>query len=149
MDYKALLKKLTSLNDLRAAISEVKNLEKDAKIMPMPQKPAAPAQPKAPGEPEKSQVQQGLAGAKPGLRHLGVKHTTSGTMTHMVGLPGSHSHYEINMDMHNAAQKKPSFTIHHIDSATGDIKSQHPMVHDSIQSAVKSLVHHAHRGEWV
>lgn len=151
MDFKGLLKKLHTLNDLRSAITEVKTLEKDAKVVPM-QKPAAPAaaaQPaKPPGEPERAQAGQVLDNSRTGLKHLGVKHTASGTMTHMVGLPGSNSHYEINMNMHNASQKKPAFSIHHVDSGSGDVKSQHPMIHDSIQSAVKSLVHHAHTGEW-
>lgn len=147
MDIKGLMKKLHTLNDLRSAISEVKSLQKDAKVIPM-QKPAPAAQaPKTPGEPERSQAAQALNTQK-GLKHLGVKHTASGQMTHMVGLPGANSHYEINMNMHNAAQKKPAFTVHHMDSGTGDMKSQHPMAHDSIASAVKSLVHHAHTGSW-
>ena len=145
MDIKELFKKIGTLNDLRSAITEVKNLEKDAKVIPF--NPTAP-QSNKPGDPERSQAQQALNNTKGGLRHLGVKHTASGVMTHMVGLPGSHSHYEINMNMHNAAQKQPAFTVHHMDSSSGDMKSQHPMAHDSIQSAVKSLVHHAHTGEW-
>lgn len=151
MSIQGLLKKIQSLNDLRSAISEVKSLEKDAKVIPMTQAQpaAAPAQQqKTPGAPERGQATQELSNTKTGLKHLGVKHTASGTMTHMIGLPGSNKHYEINMNMHNAAQKKPAFTIHHMDSGTGDMQSQHPMAHDSIQSAVKSLVHHAHTGEW-
>jgi hypothetical protein len=143
MDAKALLKKLHSLNDLRSAISEVKNLSKDAKVLPMPG--AAPA---APAQNDRAQAGQALENSRTGLKHLGVKHTASGTMTHMVGLPGAHQHYEINMNMHNAAQKKPAFTISHVDSGSGDMKSQHPMAHDSISSAVSALVHHAHTGEW-
>jgi len=142
MDTNDLLKKLRSLNDLRSAISEVKNLSKDAKVLPMPG--AAPA----PAQNDRKQAGMALENSKTGLKHLGVKHTASGTMTHMVGLPGASNHYEINMNMHNAAQKKPAFTISHVDSSTGDMKSQHPMAHDSIQSAVSALVHHAHTGEW-
>jgi len=125
MDIKSLLDKIKSLKDLRHAINEVKSLDKAQE--PEPQEP----QPKA---------------AKANLKHLGVKHSNSGIMTHVIGIPGADWHYEISINMHNANQEKPAYSIQMV--SNDEMKSQHPNVHDSINSAIKAIMHHFYNNKW-
>lgn len=146
MDFKELLKKIHSLRDLRAAINEVKTLQKDAKVIPLKPQAPAPAQPMK--EQHRGEAKQELGGSKSFLKHLGLKDTGDGkTMTHMIGMPGANWGYEVKMDMHNSAQGKPSFTVHHVDSQ-GNTQTQSPKLHSTIGSAIKDLVGHSHSGKW-
>jgi len=145
MDLKELMKKISSLKDLRAAINEVKSLTKDAKVIPMPiQQKQTPIQ--SPREQQRTAAQSALE-PKGQLKHLGLKETHSGQMTHMIGIPGSNWHYEVTMDMHQSAHGNPAFTVKHVDSG-GHTKSQSNKVHSDIGSAVRDLVNHSHSGEW-
>lgn len=136
---KDLLEKFRKFTDLRSAISEMKNLKKySSTSWPAP----AQVQEK---EAQREQIKEAVSSSP--LQHIGVKHTTNGIMTHMVGMKGADWHYEINMDMHQASQKKPSISVIHVDSR-GNKKSQHPKIHTDLNSAVRGLLTHSNYGKW-
>jgi len=144
-NYKHLLEKISKLKDLRQAINIVKQ---DTNIVKTGQHEAG-LEKQNPMQEDKAHAQEAVQEASPGgyIKHLGVKSTVPGVVTHMVGTHGSDHHYEIDVNMNHMANDMPAFSINHIGPG-GKIKSRSPMMHDNIQGAIGSLMGHHHHGTW-
>jgi hypothetical protein len=150
MSDDTLLKKLQGLKDLRQAIDLMRSQELEK---------AGPVKPELhSGEAIQQAKQEGkniLAGQDKDVKHIGIRTDKApGIITHKIGHKkdmqniNNPRHYEIDVNMNLLDSNTPAYTIHKVNSNTGQAVESGPFPHKDIGSAVKSLVNHVYTGKW-
>ena len=155
MNIDELLKKIHALKDLRHAIGVVKSadLEKANPPAGAPQS-AAPNQAlpklKAEGQKAMAAVPQAQRG---NWKHGGIdtqKLKGAGIVSHIIKVPGVNTpyHYMIDVDMNKLDGKNTPYSVHQVDSKSGQAIESHGKPHRDIASAVRAMMTHASGGNW-
>jgi len=158
-------KHLDKLHDLRDAIKHIKESESLNKILGMStpvspiegDKPAvanidieknAELEKKAPAAGPSTEAQPNKTGPSMKLQHLGMKSTSSGMKTHMIGVRGANQpHYEMHVDIASMKYKQPHVTLTHV-SPEGSVIDKSPSLHLDVKDATKAMIQHNQTGNW-
>lgn len=136
MSNDELMKKITSLKDLKEAIKLIKQASSAAPIQKADIQVASDT-----SAPTKELAQSEDVDNE--LKHTDFKTDGDGSIVHYIEHPKSNKKYELRVDM---SQEKPIITIRHIRKDRP--ASQSSKIYENIQSAIKSIIDHHHSGNW-
>ena len=128
-DSNDLLEKIAKLNDLRQAIK----LVQDAAVKKNDQSTQSK------DSPDSSSKELKLGG----IQHMKTDIDSSGVIHHFLGDAGSKHGYKISVDV---SKDRPQMIIQHLEG--DEPKSFSSKIHNTIDSAVKSIMHHFYNKEW-